>query len=165
MMTKIGFFLFLFILIAPLLVFSQKSKAEIDTCLSINSFQLKCEKGLLDMNSYLNDSTLIDSDHMNIMYCYNQLHWDIIGESIDRLRYRDTIYRENITLSSKRFSVGQFAVFSTLFEAYQLYYREYIDSLILDYESSFGQGGALYIDRLNTYPSTATGSTYFILCE
>ena len=164
-MSKNRFFLFLFILIAPLLVFSQKSKAEMDTCISINSFQLKCEKGLLDINSFLKDSTLMDSDHINIMYCYNQLHWDIIGESIDRLRYRDTINPENITLSSKRFSDVQFAVFSTLFDAYQIHYREYIDSLVLDYESSFGQGGALYIDRLNTYPSTATGSTYFILCE
>ena len=164
-MSKNRFFIFLFILIAPLLVFSQKLKAEMDTCISINSFQLKCEKGLLDMNSYLNDSTLMDSDHINIMYCYNQLHWDIIGESIDRLQYRDTIYRENSTLSSNRFSDGQLAVFSTLFEAYQIHYNAYIDSLLLDYESSFGQGGALYIDRLNTYPSTATGSTYFILCE
>lgn len=164
-MNKTSMKIILFVLIVPHILLSQKPQIKDDPCLSIDSFQMKCEKGLLDMKLYLNDSTLPDSDHINIMQCYNQLHWDIVGESIDRLQYRDTTYNDYFVQDTQRFTANHYSELSNLFSLYQSMYKKYVDSLLSEYESSIGHGGALYINRLHTYPSTASGQTYFILCE
>ena len=166
MMFKTGLTISALVLLFYHLGFSQETKPENTDCLTIEEFQTKCKNGILNIKSYLNDSILSDSDHQNIMYCYNQLHWDIIGESIDRLIYRDSTNGENnSSLSDLRFNAHQFNQLSALFDDYKLIYWEYIDSEKLKFTSSYGLGGALYIDRLKTYPSTANGKTYFIICD
>ena len=146
--------------------YSQKNQQNNFDCLTINSFQLKCEKGLNDIKTYLNDSILLDSDHVNIMYCYNQLHWDILGESIERLSYREVEKSDSsIIVCEERLTNEQIMLFSKLFESYKSLYTKYVEKLLMKYESSYGLGGALYINSLNTYPSTANGKTYFVLCK
>lgn len=140
------------------------SQTEETNCLPLNLFQQKCEKGLLDIEKYLDGNSLLDDEHKNIMYCYNQLHWDIVGEPISRLIDKDSLYREEKT-ELKEFDNNQFSMFSELFDAYKNKYNNYIKLIIEEYGASYGLGGALYIEHLKTYPSTANGRTYFILCD